>query len=214
MFEAQRFMDQLRGEAPELNPLESALAAGWVEDRRDQVAADKAAAGKQADLEARLEAQAFAERQFGQPTAELRRCQAALGEAEAAAAELREKLEKAERRCASYRGNVEFWAARAQLVVDAAQRSVPERLEPFQRAQLLRQDADRAGRKALERARTQVRRRGGVSFRSTAATAPDVPAGCTRVQYEAQGFCGCLNCFEFDAGAQARGLAAMGMSYR
>ena len=65
MFEAQRFMDQLRGEVPELNPLESALAAGWVQDRRDQVTADKAAAEKQADLEARLEAQAFAERQFG-----------------------------------------------------------------------------------------------------------------------------------------------------
>jgi hypothetical protein len=171
------FMRQVGGERRQLSPIEGALAAARAEDQRQGVEDKRAAAEKQAALESQREAQAFAESQWGQPTAELRRCQEALGQADEAVAELREKLRKAEARQASYRSNVEFWAQRAQLVVDAVTRSRPDRLDPFEqaqaRAQIALDDADRRGRATMERARAQVaRRRARPSFRSTAATAP------------------------------------------
>jgi hypothetical protein len=173
------FMARVRGDRREVSPLEGARVAAWLDDQRQDAEDKRAAADKQAQLESRQEAWRFAESQFGFPTAELRRCQQALGEAEELIADLRARLARAEDKRDGYRSNVAFWAQRSQLVVDAVTRSALERLDPaeaaVQRAQLAAQDADRAGRAVLERARAEVqarRRRGGVSFRSAASAAP------------------------------------------
>jgi hypothetical protein len=174
--DASELMIMVRGERRQATPIEGALAAAQVEARSEDRATALAEADKQAAAGSRLEARQFAESQFGQPTAELRRCQAALGEADEKIAELRGQLEKAESRRSGYLENVRFWAERSQLVADAVTATVPVRLDPFeqaqQRAQIALDDARRAGRVTLDRARAQVAGRRRPSFRSSAATAP------------------------------------------
>jgi hypothetical protein len=111
--------------AGDVSPLERAMLESARQDRREAIESERREAEREAARERRLESMAFAERQLGNPMAELSRARAALAEGADEVSDLRSRLEKAERRHAQARSNLEFWAQRAQQATDVVQRSAP-----------------------------------------------------------------------------------------
>jgi hypothetical protein len=119
---AAEWLGQFQADA---TPLEMARVAEARQDARDAVDAKRAEAERQAAAERRLETLTFAERQFGNPLAEMSRARSAFTEADDVYRDLRDQLRKAEAKRDRAKENVEFWAQRVGQAQEAVSRSAP-----------------------------------------------------------------------------------------
>jgi len=106
-------------------PRELALAAERQQDARAAIETKCEEAERQAAAENRLEALQFAERQFGNPLAEMSRARSALSDADDVCRDLRDQLRKAEAKRSRAEGNVKFWAERAGEAAAVVSRAAP-----------------------------------------------------------------------------------------
>jgi hypothetical protein len=111
--------------ADDVSPLERAMVESARTDARAAAHEQREQAEREAERELRLESLTFAERQLGNPMANMFAARSAYAEATDEVAEARTRLEKAERRHTQARDNVEFWASRMQAATNLASRSAP-----------------------------------------------------------------------------------------